>query len=146
MHVSLVMRSLSLSFNRLNWLLLESGGPFIDQVYVLQGYAEGWKEGTWEEKVDQRPCIDKLMYSEDKNGYYRYTDYNVTFLLTLLLYATKIIVWWILLTASQGHLDHSSFCIYQSCICSQVKCIVFITKRAQTTLMWTFQSFTSFHA
>ncbi|CAI9589584.1 unnamed protein product [Staurois parvus] len=51
--------------------LAESGGPFIDQVYVLQGYAEGWKEGTWEEKVDQRPCIDKLMYSEDKNGYYR---------------------------------------------------------------------------
>ncbi|XP_040213356.1 GDP-fucose protein O-fucosyltransferase 2 [Rana temporaria] len=51
--------------------LAESGGPFIDQVYVLQGYAEGWKEGTWEEKVDQRACIDKLMYSEDKNGYYR---------------------------------------------------------------------------
>eukprot|EP00079_Xenopus_tropicalis_P038864 XP_017952635.1 PREDICTED: GDP-fucose protein O-fucosyltransferase 2 isoform X1 [Xenopus tropicalis] len=51
--------------------LAESGGPFIEQVYVLQGYAEGWKEGTWEEKVDQRPCIDQLMYSEDKNGYYR---------------------------------------------------------------------------
>ncbi|XP_068101310.1 GDP-fucose protein O-fucosyltransferase 2 isoform X2 [Hyperolius riggenbachi] len=51
--------------------LAESGGPFIEQVYVLQGYAEGWKEGTWEEKVDQRPCIDKLMYSEDKHGYYR---------------------------------------------------------------------------
>ncbi|KAG8432657.1 hypothetical protein GDO86_017047 [Hymenochirus boettgeri] len=51
--------------------LAESGGPFIEQVYVLQGYAEGWKEGTWEEKVDQRPCIDQLMYSEDRNGYYR---------------------------------------------------------------------------
>ncbi|KAG8559051.1 hypothetical protein GDO81_017228 [Engystomops pustulosus] len=51
--------------------LAESGGPFIEQVYVLQGYAEGWKEGTWEEKVDQRPCIDQLMYSEDKHGYYR---------------------------------------------------------------------------
>ncbi|XP_069589610.1 GDP-fucose protein O-fucosyltransferase 2 isoform X1 [Ranitomeya imitator] len=51
--------------------LAESGGPFIEQVYVLQGYSEGWKEGTWEEKVDPRPCIDQLMYSEDKHGYYR---------------------------------------------------------------------------
>ncbi|XP_063457432.1 GDP-fucose protein O-fucosyltransferase 2 isoform X2 [Pan paniscus] len=49
----------------------ESGGPFIDQVYVLQSYAEGWKEGTWEEKVDERPCIDQLLYSQDKHEYYR---------------------------------------------------------------------------
>lgn len=51
--------------------LSESGGPFIDQVYVLQGYAEGWKEGTWEEKVDERPCIDPVLYSQDKHEYYR---------------------------------------------------------------------------
>lgn len=51
--------------------LSESGGPFIDQVYVLQGYAEGWKEGTWEEKVDERPCIDPPLYSQDKHEYYR---------------------------------------------------------------------------
>ncbi|XP_057883969.1 GDP-fucose protein O-fucosyltransferase 2 isoform X2 [Melospiza georgiana] len=51
--------------------LAESGGPFIEQVYVLQGYAEGWKEGTWEEKIDEKPCIDQLMYSRDKHGYYR---------------------------------------------------------------------------
>lgn len=51
--------------------LAESGGPFIEQIYVLQGYAEGWKEGTWEEKIDERPCIDQLMYSKDKHGYYR---------------------------------------------------------------------------
>nr|XP_033803177.1 GDP-fucose protein O-fucosyltransferase 2 [Geotrypetes seraphini] len=51
--------------------LTESGGPFIEQVYVLQGYAEGWKEGTWEEKVDERPCLDQLMYSVDKHGHYR---------------------------------------------------------------------------
>nr|XP_006113410.1 GDP-fucose protein O-fucosyltransferase 2 isoform X1 [Pelodiscus sinensis] len=49
----------------------ESGGPFIEQVYVLQSYAEGWKEGTWEEKIDERPCIDQLMYSKDKHDYYR---------------------------------------------------------------------------
>ncbi|XP_063135227.1 GDP-fucose protein O-fucosyltransferase 2 isoform X1 [Rattus norvegicus] len=51
--------------------IAESGGPFIDQVYVLQGYAEGWKEGTWEEKVDERPCIDPLLYSQDKHEYFR---------------------------------------------------------------------------
>lgn len=49
----------------------ESGGPFIDQVLVLQNYAEGWTDGKWEEKVDERPCIEKLMYSKDKQGYYR---------------------------------------------------------------------------
>lgn len=50
---------------------LENGGPFIDQVVVLQNYAEGWTDGKWEEKVDKRPCIEKLMYSKDKQGYYR---------------------------------------------------------------------------
>ncbi|XP_043931925.1 GDP-fucose protein O-fucosyltransferase 2 isoform X2 [Protopterus annectens] len=51
--------------------IAESGGPFIEQLYILQGYAEGWKEGAWEEKVDKRPCIEKMLYSKDKNGYYR---------------------------------------------------------------------------
>uniref|UniRef100_A0ABI7ZT49 GDP-fucose protein O-fucosyltransferase 2 n=1 Tax=Felis catus TaxID=9685 RepID=A0ABI7ZT49_FELCA len=51
--------------------IAESGGPFIDQVFVLQSYAEGWKEGTWEEKIDERPCIDPLLYAQDKHEYYR---------------------------------------------------------------------------
>ncbi|XP_060262256.1 GDP-fucose protein O-fucosyltransferase 2 isoform X5 [Ovis aries] len=51
--------------------IAESGGPFIDQVYVLQGYAEGWKEGAWEEKIDSRPCIEPPLYSQDKHEYYR---------------------------------------------------------------------------
>ncbi|XP_061579709.1 GDP-fucose protein O-fucosyltransferase 2 [Cololabis saira] len=51
--------------------IAENGGPFIDQVLVLQNYAEGWTDGKWEEKVDERPCIEKLMYSKDKQGYYR---------------------------------------------------------------------------
>ncbi|KAB1283683.1 GDP-fucose protein O-fucosyltransferase 2 [Camelus dromedarius] len=51
--------------------MAESGGPFIDQVYVLQGYAEGWKEGAWEEKVDSRPCLEPPLYSQDKHEYYR---------------------------------------------------------------------------
>ncbi|XP_039926034.1 GDP-fucose protein O-fucosyltransferase 2 isoform X3 [Hirundo rustica] len=45
--------------------------PEWEQIYVLQGYAEGWKEGTWEEKINERPCIDQLLYSKDKHGYYR---------------------------------------------------------------------------
>ncbi|XP_060040487.1 GDP-fucose protein O-fucosyltransferase 2 [Erinaceus europaeus] len=49
----------------------ESGGPFVDQVYVLQGYAEGWQEGAWEEKVDARPCIEPPPYSQDKHEYFR---------------------------------------------------------------------------
>uniref|UniRef100_A0A4W3HAF9 GDP-fucose protein O-fucosyltransferase 2 n=1 Tax=Callorhinchus milii TaxID=7868 RepID=A0A4W3HAF9_CALMI len=49
----------------------ESGGPFIEQIYVLQGYAEGWTEGRWEEKIDERPCIDGLEYKNDKQGFYR---------------------------------------------------------------------------
>lgn len=53
-------------------LISESGGPFIDQILVLQSYAEGWTDGKWEEKVDERTCIEKLMYSKDKQGYYRY--------------------------------------------------------------------------
>ncbi|KAL8173206.1 UNVERIFIED_CONTAM: GDP-fucose protein O-fucosyltransferase 2 [Gekko kuhli] len=51
--------------------LAESGGPFIEQIYVLQNYAEGWKEGTWEEKIDERPCIEQPTYSMDKQKYYR---------------------------------------------------------------------------
>ncbi|MBN3307913.1 OFUT2 fucosyltransferase, partial [Amia calva] len=51
--------------------LAESGGPFIEQVFVLQNYAEGWTDGKWDEKVDERPCIERLMYSKDKQGYYR---------------------------------------------------------------------------
>ncbi|XP_048835575.1 GDP-fucose protein O-fucosyltransferase 2 isoform X2 [Brienomyrus brachyistius] len=51
--------------------IAESGGPFIEQVLVLQNYAEGWTEGKWEEKVDLRSCIEKPSYSKDKQGYYR---------------------------------------------------------------------------
>lgn len=64
-------RALCLCHTVGSWSVTESGGPFIDQVYVLQGYAEGWKEGSWEEKVDDRPCIDPPLYSQDKHEYYR---------------------------------------------------------------------------
>ncbi|XP_043549166.1 GDP-fucose protein O-fucosyltransferase 2 isoform X2 [Chiloscyllium plagiosum] len=51
--------------------IAESGGPFIQQIYVLQGYAEGWTEGHWEEKVDERLCIEDLPYRNDEQGFYR---------------------------------------------------------------------------
>lgn len=40
-------------------------------MYVLQSYAEGWSQGTWEEKVDARPCTDPPPYTQDKHEYYR---------------------------------------------------------------------------
>uniref|UniRef100_S4RC46 GDP-fucose protein O-fucosyltransferase 2 n=1 Tax=Petromyzon marinus TaxID=7757 RepID=S4RC46_PETMA len=49
----------------------ENGGPFIEQVFYLQSYAEGWTEGKWEEKVDVRPCVEKPVYRLDEHGYYR---------------------------------------------------------------------------
>lgn len=51
--------------------IAESGGPFIQQIYVLQGYAEGWTEGHWEEKVDERLCMEDHAYVNDKQGFYR---------------------------------------------------------------------------
>ncbi|XP_059503048.1 GDP-fucose protein O-fucosyltransferase 2 isoform X3 [Stegostoma tigrinum] len=51
--------------------IAESGGPFIQQIYVLQGYAEGWTEGYWEEKVDEQICIEGLPYRNDEQGFYR---------------------------------------------------------------------------
>nr|XP_032806999.1 GDP-fucose protein O-fucosyltransferase 2 isoform X2 [Petromyzon marinus] len=51
--------------------LKENGGPFIEQVFYLQSYAEGWTEGKWEEKVDVRPCVEKPVYRLDEHGYYR---------------------------------------------------------------------------
>ncbi|XP_048454553.1 GDP-fucose protein O-fucosyltransferase 2 isoform X2 [Rhincodon typus] len=51
--------------------IAESGGPFIQQIYVLQGYAEGWTEGHWEEKVDEQTCIEGLPYRNDEQGFYR---------------------------------------------------------------------------
>ncbi|XP_010766071.1 GDP-fucose protein O-fucosyltransferase 2-like isoform X1 [Notothenia coriiceps] len=67
----LIEKPLAMNLREVQELIAENGGPFIDQVLVLQNYAEGWTDGKWEEKVDERPCIDKLMYSKDKQGYHR---------------------------------------------------------------------------
>jgi len=30
----------------------------IDEIYYLQNYKEGWTDGKWEEKMDERECIE----------------------------------------------------------------------------------------
>lgn len=40
----------------------------IDEVYYLQGYKEGWKDGKWEEKMDERDCIEQNSFVEDVDG------------------------------------------------------------------------------
>ncbi|CAH3158982.1 unnamed protein product [Porites evermanni] len=49
----------------------ETGESGIDEILYLQGYAEGWKDGHWEEKVDDRDCIDRPVYYKDQDGFYR---------------------------------------------------------------------------
>jgi peptide-O-fucosyltransferase len=49
----------------------EIGGHGIDEIIHLQRYAEGWKDGVWEEKIDDRPCIDNPVYHKGDDGLYR---------------------------------------------------------------------------
>ena len=39
------------------WCLVSSGK--IDEIYYLQSYQEGWTDGKWEEKMDERKCIER---------------------------------------------------------------------------------------
>ena len=41
---------------------LKLNGDVIDQVVYLQHYAEGWKNGEWEERYDVRECINTNNY------------------------------------------------------------------------------------
>jgi len=36
----------------------------IDEVYYLQSYREGWTDGKWEEKMDERECIEQNSFVE----------------------------------------------------------------------------------
>lgn len=49
----------------------ETGGAEVEEIMYLQGYAEGWKDGHWEEKIDDRDCIDGPVYRRDQDGLYR---------------------------------------------------------------------------
>ncbi|XP_064608474.1 GDP-fucose protein O-fucosyltransferase 2-like isoform X2 [Liolophura sinensis] len=42
------------------------GEPKIEQLYYLQPYEEGWKDGKWEERMDFRPCIGNPPYYQDE--------------------------------------------------------------------------------
>lgn len=47
----------------------ERGEPVVDEVWYLQGYAEGWSDGKFEEKIHERPCIDNPVYESEKNKF-----------------------------------------------------------------------------
>jgi peptide-O-fucosyltransferase len=40
----------------------ETGSPGIDLTIYLQRYKEGWTNGEWEEKIDERECLDAPTY------------------------------------------------------------------------------------
>lgn len=48
-----------------------TGSPGIDETLYLQRYKEGWRNGEWEEKIDERKCIDPPVYKQDESGVYR---------------------------------------------------------------------------
>ena len=39
---------------------LEIGSTLVDQVYILQGFKEGWKDGKFEEKIEFRDCLEPV--------------------------------------------------------------------------------------
>lgn len=49
----------------------ETGSSGIDELIYLQGYKEGWNDGQWEEKIDDRDCINSPVYYKDETGVYR---------------------------------------------------------------------------
>ncbi|XP_022086415.1 GDP-fucose protein O-fucosyltransferase 2-like isoform X1 [Acanthaster planci] len=49
----------------------ETGRAVIDQILYLQPYKEGWTNGKWEEKIDERECIEPPAYRPDEEGMYR---------------------------------------------------------------------------
>ena len=44
--------------------LSEKELPVIDQMFILQGYKEGWKDGKFEEKIDFRDCLEPIRLFE----------------------------------------------------------------------------------
>lgn len=56
----------------------ERNGNKIDQIVFLQGYAEGWTDGKWEEKYDIRECINVDRYYRQVDGkWYVYSSVMV---------------------------------------------------------------------
>ena len=48
----------------------------IDEIYYLQNYKEGWTDGKWEEKMDERECIEHNSFVQ-VNDLFFCTDGNV---------------------------------------------------------------------
>lgn len=49
----------------------QTGSYGIDEIVYLQRYKEGWKDGVWEEKIDDRSCIDNPVYYKGDDGLFR---------------------------------------------------------------------------
>ncbi len=39
--------------------------PVIDEIYYLQNFVEGWRDGKWEERIEERDCISATGYHEN---------------------------------------------------------------------------------
>ena len=48
----------------------ETGQTQVDEVIYLQDYAGGFKGETWEDKIDEAPCLEDPGYYRDGNGTY----------------------------------------------------------------------------
>ena len=42
----------------------------IDEIYYLQNFAEGWRDGKWEERIEKRDCISATGYHENDGKWY----------------------------------------------------------------------------
>jgi len=54
----------------------------IDEIYYLQNYKEGWTDGKWEEKMDERKCIER-------NSFVQVNDIAIFVLSAWVEYAVK---------------------------------------------------------
>nr|XP_039261509.1 GDP-fucose protein O-fucosyltransferase 2-like [Styela clava] len=46
----------------------EIGEPKVDEIWYLQRFKEGWKDGKFEEKIHERECNDPAVYESDNEG------------------------------------------------------------------------------
>jgi len=60
----------------------------IDEIYYLQSYKEGWTDGKWEEKMDERKCIERNSFVQV--NYYQIS--RMHWLLSTLLFLLHFIL------------------------------------------------------
>ena len=68
-------------------VLSETGTNMIEETYYLQHYKEGWTDGKWEEKMDERECIED--HGFEKVTHFLY--FNLVFVCIPLFIVTVLI-------------------------------------------------------